>query len=929
MDTPVKLLTDILAVLDQISNKLDSQSEAGKRKTTPTTINLGSTGIINSLLGKKGAAAQMAEDVEKLKKAMSGNFIKNLNNSVDKLAEYNKLSEKHSKLKTASGWAHAAMDMGKALMYIAGGVLSFTLSIKIASSQLNTNAAGVFGFILASMAVLGLSMIIITAEDTIGEKISGEIMGGNLSLKNIFKEKIKSNKNRNKSAIQNAKDMGIALMLIAGGILSFAISLSLSAVTLGVGILAVPLVVLGVISILGLSMIVLSALSSVGDRVAKGLAPTGKKTAASTKNAIQNAKDMGIALMFIAGGILSFAITLKVVPILLKEQNLVNSLLVIGAVILGLVSLIFIMAIANKFINIGIKTAIGIGVSVMILAGSILVVALVSKALLEMFRTSKVDEKGKKQKSGPFSAFGEAIASIGIFGLFTAGLAVMLWALGLPVVSGPILLGSMTLITMAIGLILTAKAIKKVNDTMKEMGGAEGMKRIAENIRLMVGGVISGIIAGVMGKDEATKLSDADITLKDVKQFRRATKIIKMLGTISSSLTKFAEGLKAFSKVGEIASLEYEEKDGVLKPKLSGEKIHVSVIAKTITDTFGVFIKNLVESTESLTKRQAKALKTLGKALTGDRGIISAVSQFSTLLKTFAEFGAKSEVYVPAVVDENGKVLKAAENVPISKVVENIVTGFKTFIEQISGKSSVFKEGGALSDKIVGLTEVLIGTEGGFLRRKKPGILTGISTFNDMLLTYSEYGADGTIPKKDKDGNIIKGPGIKITDIVSRIISGLSLFVTSLSKALTSPGMDIEKTSKDVKAKISSLTDIIESFNKLAEANEGMDKLANSTGLLANNIGLLVNNTKGLDTGKLQTLADITAKHAVATKGVEISPSSQASSGASQQSSTPTDWNKIGDIIADKIAAKLTGFGAGEFKFTFYDNHTGVLEIKK
>jgi hypothetical protein len=127
-----------------------------------------------------------------------------------------------------------------------------------------------------------------------------------------------------------------------------------------------------------------------------------------------------------------------------------------------------------------------------------------------------------------------------------------------------------------------------------------------------------------------------------------------------------------------------------------------------------------------------------------------------------------------------------------------------------------------------------------------------------------------------------------------------------------------------------SFTDIITQFDKMAESQEGLDKMANSLGLLATNVGLLVNNMSNLNTDKLQSLANMTAQHAVTTKGIPISQNAAASTVAATSSAGQPDWDKIADRMGQIIAQKLSGGRNGEFNFTFYDgNSGGKLEIKE
>jgi len=364
-------------------------------------------------------------------------------------------------------------------------------------------------------------------------------------------------------------------------------------------------------------------------------------------------------------------------------------------------------------------------------------------------------------------------------------------------------------------------------------------------------------------------------------------------------------------------------------PEIGAEgKVHVKEIAQAIADTFGLFLKTLVTSTEGMTRREARSLKILGKALTGDKGIISGVSQFALTLKTFSEFGEEGSIWVPAQYEDEAqtKVRKGTgKSVPISTITKNIVDSFGKFVSEIAGHSSDFEVGGRVGRKMQRFTEALMGQEKGFMRRAKPGILSGIMTFNDTLLTYSEYGAGGKIPKKDKDGNILPNQFVMVDDVVKNMVSGITTFTTSLERELA--GKDIEASAKSIEKKMGSFTNIITSFDELANAQEGMDKLANSMGLLATNVGLLVTNMGGLDTSKLQTLATITGQHAVATKGVTITEQS-AKAGAAQTAAQQPDWEKIGEIIGNKVAEKVN-LNNSTMDFYFHDWPQGKVEVRQ
>ena len=677
--------------------------------------------------------------------------LKELSTNIDKLEMP---SKKPTFKEKVSGFAHVAKETSMAVAYMGLALVAFGGALVVTSQLLQVNPLGVLGFVVLTSVAMAASMAILAGGSAGGDRL-GRIFGKDIGIEESGK------KSYTKEGIENAKGMGIALTYIAGGIGMMALSLVATKAILG------TTTVLG-----GVSAVVLTVVAMTGVMALLGA------TAVITEVGIKASKDMGKAMMYMSGGILSFAITLALVPVLLKKTSIMAGVLEIGLIIAGMIGVMALMTVVTPFIQTGIQTAKGIGIAVILLSAGIFVVALTSKLLLEMFRGSKsvTDEQGKttKEKKGPFSALGGAVAGLGVFGIFVAGLGALLWVMGLPVVSGPILLGSAALISMSIGLIMTAKAIKKVTETMNEMGD---MKKVSENIRLMVNGVLSGVIAGVMGKDQAegTGLGDIDISLKEVRQFRRVTKIIKMLGKISTSLTKFASGLRAFSKVGEIASLEYiEDAEGNLVPKIDdSKKIHVTHIAQSIADTFGLFLNSLINNTQNLTRTQARSLKILSRSLVGKKGLISGISEFAETIDTFSKFGAKGEIFVRN--EETGQGV----HVPITTIVTNITKAFTLFVQGLVGKETMFRREGELGRRMHTFKKTIMG---------KKGMLSGISDFSDTLRTFAELGATGkmTFIEYDAEGDPIidpkelKNKPITITSIVKNIVSAFSKFATEM-----------------------------------------------------------------------------------------------------------------------------------------------------
>ena len=848
MKTSPELLTEILGVLGSINQKMDTVT--GK-KDRSSAFGTGVT-LSSILKGKKSddGISTMADSIKKLNKELDKVNITKLNRLISSIERYEKMPRK-SRMEKIGGMASSAKDMGLALLYTAGGVTAFVGAFKLAAADIGgsgkTSPWAVLGFIAATFLVLSISMLMLSGADAAGEKLSMGILSQNTSLKGF--RGIRGDKGRNRGAIQSAKDMGIAMM-------------------------------------------------------------------------------------FIAGGVLSFATTLLLVPLMLGLKNkegepaILAGVGVIAAIIIGLAGTIALLGLAGMLVAPGIMAAKGIGVALGIITLGILAVAFGSKLFMSL---GDKDAKTKEGKSK--GKFGQLIAGVGtglgLFGLFLISAVGLFWTMGLPIVSGPVLLGATALIGVSLSLLTMVKATKKITEAVKDIGGKEGIQTLTQNIQLLIGGVMDGVVRGILGDPTAGRKGldtsgDGILSIKELREFRRVTRAIKMFGKISTSLSRFASGLKAFAKVGQISSLEYkEDADGNLKPVLGGDTIHVVEIAQSIGDTFGLFIKTMIDNTENLSRDQAGALRRFSKALSGRKGLISGVIQFAEALKTYAEFGKARKIYV-ATYDKDGNIDETKkEGVPISFVVESITSTFGSFIDFMAAKAPLLESMNI--HKMRKFNEALMGKKGIF-GREKPGLLDAVTEFSDMLAIYATYGKDNMIPIKNDKGEIIgKMP---VYTVAANMVKGISEFISKFEVAAGSGGL--EKKAKDIKNKIKNFTDIIGQFDKLAKSQEGMEKLANSMGLLASNVGLLVNNMSGLNTENLSKLATITAQHAVITKGVPISHTTQTSPTSTTAVVSQPDWDKIADKMGQRIAEKLNGTKNGEFNFTFYDGASGgKLEIKE
>ena len=130
-------------------------------------------------------------------------------------------------------------------------------------------------------------------------------------------------------------------------------------------------------------------------------------------------------------------------------------------------------------------------------------------------------------------------------------------------------------------------------------------------------------------------------------------------------------------------------------PKIDdSKKIHVTHIAQSIADTFGLFLNSLINNTQNLTRTQARSLKILSKSLVGKKGLISGISEFAETIDTFSKFGAKGEIFVRN--EETGQGV----HVPITTIVTNITKAFTLFVQGLVGKETMFRREGELGRRM-------------------------------------------------------------------------------------------------------------------------------------------------------------------------------------------------------------------------------------
>jgi len=669
----------------------------------------------------------------------------------------------------------------------------------------------------------------------------------------------------------------------------------------------------------------------------------------------ETVKGIGKALLYLAGGILAFVLTLGIISMVLGTgigfTGILAAIGVVGLVILGAVGAFALIGMAAPFIESGIKVVQGMALGLILLAGSILIVALVSTLISKL----ATGTSNKDESKGIFGAYGPMIKGLGVIGLVllgAVGLFVAFDSLAAVILPG-IGIGfaiSAYLIVLSLSIVVLAKSIKSVMTTL----GSLDMSNLGSMLTNMISGVISGV-AGGFSKGLANGKTGIAGFKEGVKNMALIGPAMAVLMGMSVTISMFAWALTAFANLGNMRVIEgYDKTTG--KP-IFGSTVNIEGVGKTISSTLSDFLINLIKSTDHLTTKQARAIKKMGGALSGKNGILRAVIQFADVLKTFAQFGVNGEIgyvkLVPDGTDENGhaKFKQVPDKVKIKTVVDNITSSFMQFVTTITDPNNINKFGvdGVNKARIENLTETLMGSDavkflGITTSRKKLGLLTPIKMFADTLMTFGKFGKENKIPTFDENGQP-SGSGILVSDIAGNIMTMLSKFAESIAADTT--------VTKSIGSAIKKLSEFDELIKKLGEMGASLDpltKLSTGIGTLADNFARLTSSVDALNVDKMGKISGASAS-VVSSNGnsagniarnISSSGSTTNSTNINNQSTTNNstyttpsvqqsapDWNAIADRIGNTLAAKMSeSIKSGLFHFEFAGKNEGVLDIK-
>jgi len=387
---------------------------------------------------------------------------------------------------------------------------------------------------------------------------------------------------------------------------------------------------------------------------------------------------------------------------------------------------------------------------------------------------------------------------------------------------------------------------------------------------------------------------------------------------MSRTVSLFAKALGAFAELDNMRIISGYKDDG---EPIFGDKVNITQVASNLSLSIATFLRALITSTTDLEKSQAKAIKKMGRALTGRRGILSAAIQFADVLKVYSEFGEKNEIGYMTYDEQGNEVRKY---VSVNKVVSNMVGAFTTFT------NALFTQ----SEKEFGDGEPVKTTSRKQIRRMKKmskaltgkhGILGAVMKFADTLKTFAEFGEKNEIPIFDEEGKQVDT--VSVDTVADNIVTALSTFADTLANKLE------KGEAKDAGKALKKYEGMIEKLNKLSTSMDSMQRITSDVQGLANAVGDLAVNLDSVNTDKLAGIIEKSAESGTRVVyagggggGTTSAPAfaAVAPSGTVAGSPQSQNWDQIsqqiGDVVGQRVAASMKN---GQFVFEFDTTKSG------
>lgn len=607
-------------------------------------------------------------------------------------------------------------------------------------------------------------------------------------------------------------------------------------------------------------------------------------------------KDISLSFAYLGLGILAFAGSLLLTAMIMKLSSPKDVILFLGITVLGLLVMFGTLALADRLIKKGTSSLVAMGLGLAALAFGLLSFAMAVSIIPSFFKESG----------------GGLLKSILIIGGILVGSALVF--AGLSLLAVPVLIGVGVVLVMSLGFLMLAHTTKKIIQTANELKDVP----IAEVMENLIGGVLKGFLGGI------SVLSGGKKGFAGVAEFiKNSAKIfagVAVLMSMSLALSMFAKAVTAFAELENMRIIEGYDKDG--KP-IFGAKVNLTKVADNITYSISTFLTALLESTESLTKEKAVAIRKMGRALTGRRGILSAVIQFADAMKVYAEFGENNEIgYID--YDDSGNEIR--KKVKAEKVVSNMIGSFLYFTQQLFSRSEEeFGDGeeagisGKQKRRMKRMSKALVG---------RNGILGAVMQFADTLKMFAEFGENNEIPIMDAEGKPVMENGkpkmLSMGKIAQNIVMALTTFSDTLADKL-------EKSSaKDAKKAIQKYSGIIEELSKFSESLDSLQKANETIADLAKSINDLSVSLDGFDQTKLSKLAAISISAGggtapTGTGGRSATEKLQEKTKTVKEASAPAvNWDVISAQIGSAVGSQLIdAMKKGQVKFEFSPSSPG------
>jgi len=689
--------------------------------------------------------------------------------------------------------------------------------------------------------------------------------------------------------------LGLSFVVFAAGIVASSLILKLSS----------PMGILGAVVGTVLVLVGVLALLTVASKF--------------LKPGIKTIKGIGTGFMFLSLGLLGFTLSLLLIASAMQAGlgfgGILKSLAILGGVIIGVVGLFALLGYAGKFVKKGVMTTALIGIGLVTMALAIGFVATTAAAVSGIFTKNTGD------------------GGLGIIGGIFLGATALFALLGIPVVAGLVALGAATAIAVSGSLYILAVSVQKLVDVSSKVP-----KGFGKSLGAMIGGVLEGMLIGI------ASLTEGKTGVKGLVAFaKNSAKIFAVTGILmaaSISLSMFARALTAFANLSEMRPIVGHKENG---EPIFGDKVNITNVGANISTTIHDFLIALISSTDGLTKEQAGAIKKMGRALTGKRGILQAIIQFADVLKLYAQFGEKNEIgYV--TFDEKGNEIR--KSVPVDTVVTNIISSFTTFTSKLFSRSEdEFGDGeeagisGKQKRRMKRMSKALNG---------KNGILEPIIKFSETLQVFAKFGKNNQIPILNEEGKPT-GEFLTMNDIADNIVGALTSFSDTLATKLE------KGQAKDASKALDKYDKMVNKLEKLSKSMDGLTRMSASIGELATNIGLLGENLNSLNVDKLGDLSNVSAAYLEKTNSFSNSnqrimekstdattrPGYSSGGGSSSTSTSnsfssgggkpapkeaPINWDQVSAQIGSQVGAQVSSaLKNGQFIFEFDTTKAGGI----